>query len=52
MLSRLALPLATLEALRPTACLAGDIPPPFPTLAGKSVFDSRFDLVDDLAVIE
>lgn len=40
MLSRLALRLCTMEALRPTACLAEVNPAPFPLLAGADVFDT------------
>lgn len=45
-LYRTALRLATLEALRPTAVLAAN--GPWPTLAGKRVFDSRIDPIEDL----
>jgi hypothetical protein len=44
-LSRLALRLTAMEAARPTAALAAG---PFPTLAGKLVFDSRLDPIEDL----
>src|SRR5437588_7149106 len=47
MLARTALRLATVEALRPTAALGSD--GPWPTLAGKLVFDSRIDPIDDLS---
>jgi len=46
-LSRLALRLATLEALRPTSSLASD--GPWPTLAGKHVYDSRLAPLEDLS---
>jgi len=49
-LSRTALRLATLEALRPTASIATD--GPWPTLAGAAVFDSRVDPIDDMAPAE
>src|SRR5712691_8718380 len=44
-LARTALRLATLEALRPSASLPDG---PWPTLAGKAVFDSRLDPIEDL----
>lgn len=49
MLARAFLRLCTLEALRPSALLAGDtgLPDYWPTLAGKYVSDSRIDPVDD-----
>src|SRR5438105_891521 len=47
MLARTALRLATVEALRPTAAIDSD--GPWPTLAGKLVFDSRIDPIDDLS---
>jgi hypothetical protein len=43
-LARTALRLATMEALAPTVCLNGA--EPWPTLAGKHVFDSRLDLLE------
>jgi len=46
-LARTALRLATLEALRPSAALASN--GPWLTLAGKSLFDSRVDPIDDLS---
>lgn len=39
-----------MEALRPTASIPGD--GPWPTLAGKYVYDSRIDPINDLAVNE
>jgi hypothetical protein len=45
-LARTALRLATMEALAPTVCLNGAAP--WPTLAGKHVFDSRLDPLEDL----
>jgi hypothetical protein len=54
-LSRTALRIATLEALRPTAALVSDANPsggPWPTLALAHVYDSRIDAVDDLAANE
>ncbi len=45
-LARLALRLATVEALRPTASLQPNAS--WPTLAGKYVFDSRIDPMQDL----
>ena len=49
-LARAALRIATVEALRPwAAAIAGG---PYPTLAGRFVFDSRIDPVDDLAIAE
>lgn len=45
-LARLALRLATIEALRPTSSIAGN--GPWPTLAGIRVFDSRLDPIEDL----
>lgn len=50
MLVRTFLRLCALEALRPSALLAAD--GPWPTLAGRSVFDSRIDPIDDLAAGE
>jgi hypothetical protein len=47
-LYRTALRLATLEALRPSGLLASD--GPWPTLAGKHVFDSCIDPIEDLPV--
>jgi hypothetical protein len=49
MLARAFLRLCTLEALRPSALLAGDtgLPDYWPTLAGKYVSDSRIDPIDD-----
>jgi hypothetical protein len=44
-LTRLALRLASQEALRPAALLAAG---PYPTLAQKYVFDSAFDPIEDL----
>jgi hypothetical protein len=47
MLSVLALRLAAIEALRPTACVLSDVG--WPTLARTQVLDSRLDPIDDLA---
>lgn len=44
-LTRLALRLATIESLCPEATIAAG---PYPTLAGKLIFDSLFDPIDDL----
>ncbi len=46
MFSSLALRLAAIEGLRPTLALLAD--GPWPTLAKKYVFDSRFDPLEDL----
>lgn len=46
-LSRVALRLTTLEALRPAA-LVGTVSPAWPTLAGDFVCDSQLDPIDDL----
>lgn len=46
-LSRTALRLTTMEALRPSALQATN--GPWPTIAGGNVFDSRIDPIDDLA---
>jgi hypothetical protein len=48
-LARLALRLAAIEALRPTASLVTSI---WPTVAGKMVFDSRIDPIEDMKVDE
>jgi hypothetical protein len=48
-LVRAALRIATVEALRPSAALPDG---PFPTSAGRHVFDSRIDPIDDLALEE
>lgn len=45
-LARLALRLATMEGLQPAGSLAAD--GPWPTLAGKYVFDSRIEPIEDL----
>ncbi len=50
MLASLALRLAAIEALRPTAALRAD--GPWPTLAKRHVFDSRIDPIEDLSVGE
>lgn len=47
-LSRLALRLAAIEALRPTAALATD--GPWPTIAAHHVYDAKIDQIDDLAL--
>lgn len=47
-LTRTALRLATIEALRPSALTTG----PWPTLGGKYIFDSRLDPFDDLGETE
>lgn len=44
-LTRLALRLATIESLCPEATI---VTGPYPTLAGKLIFDSLFDPIDDL----
>lgn len=49
-LARLALRLATVEALCPTASLLAD--GPWPTLAKKHVFDLRIDPIEDLKIGE
>jgi len=48
-LSRLALRLAAVEALRPSATGSAG---PFPTLAGPRVYDSRLDVIDTLSDID
>lgn len=48
-LSRLALRLATIEALRPTAAVLGEEDATFPTIAGTQVLDSRLDPIEDFA---
>lgn len=49
-LSRLALRLAAVEAIRPSAAVLAN--QPLPTIAGKLVFDSRIDPIDDLSTRE
>jgi hypothetical protein len=47
MLARTFLRICALEALRPSTLIAAD--GPWPTLAGKFVYDSRLDPIDDLS---